>query len=599
MQKKIINRKKFTLDIDKIYKNDFNLIRTIAQTKKMRHNNKSLEVRKNNLKELITEINNEYKLNNNNISSRKNLNENNSNFITEYEMFNKKSNRKETKDIFKDLIKLYKSKGYRIPNFSINKHNLFKINPLLESNIDIISNGLLENQISQKKDDSEKILQYLKKIGIILSEKMSSSDGNLQKSLMKKFNLPKYKVNFNEEDTVENLKKTIEIITKLINNNALSKLDHKNRRIKNISRQNSYISVNYNSNKRVYLLNKENKEVSRRPSQNSNRVIKNGTFKENKNLLQETRNSNNSSLSNNSLKSNNNFNKKLSNDKSSESIYKIFNFSNYINSNPGINFPKTPKVLNIPVIKFLKNNDKNELDGRNKTSIDKNQILNLANSLSCKQNNILNINGSNSLKSTTHNIFNYKSQKTKNTKLKINLGTTPKNKNKRYPFFIKTQSNNESNNNSIYSEELLLDLKSPRDINNNNSIKDKLKNDSYNNNYPYTNKNEFINFAFNRFTKKNMNDAEKYIKNYLNKVKGYDNEKVDNFVKGIYDKNIKNNIKELEKHVKENDLYSKSERLYLNTQSFKRIKPILNSMGERDKTIQRLEKILTDAVSNK
>ena len=96
-----------------------------------------------------------------------------------------------------------------------------------------------------------------------------------------------------------------------------------------------------------------------------------------------------------------------------------------------------------------------------------------------------------------------------------------------------------------------------------------------------------------------MNDAEKYIKNYLNKVKGYDNEKVDNFVKGIYDKNIKNNIKELEKHVKENDLYSKSERLYLNTQSFKRIKPILNSMGERDKTIQRLEKILTDAVSNK
>ena len=326
MQKKIINRKKFTLDIDKIYKNDFNLIRTIAQTKKMRHNNKSLEVRKNNLKELITEINNEYKLNNNNISSRKNLNENNSNFITEYEMFNKKSNRKETKDIFKDLIKLYKSKGYRIPNFSINKHNLFKINPLLESNIDIISNGLLENQISQKKDDSEKILQYLKKIGIILSEKMSSSDGNLQKSLMKKFNLPKYKVNFNEEDTVENLKKTIEIITKLINNNALSKLDHKNRRIKNISRQNSYISVNYNSNKRVYLLNKENKEVSRRPSQNSNRVIKNGTFKENKNLLQETRNSNNSSLSNNSLKSNNNFNKKLSNYKSSESIYKIFNF---------------------------------------------------------------------------------------------------------------------------------------------------------------------------------------------------------------------------------------------------------------------------------
>ena len=101
MKNKIISAKKLTLDIDKIYKNDFNLIKIIAQTKKMRHNNKTLEAHKNNLKELMTEINSEYILNNN--TSRKNLSENNNNFHNEYELFNKRASKKETKVIFKDL----------------------------------------------------------------------------------------------------------------------------------------------------------------------------------------------------------------------------------------------------------------------------------------------------------------------------------------------------------------------------------------------------------------------------------------------------------------------------------------------------------------
>ena len=106
MKKKIIKAKKLTLDIDKIYKNDFNLIKIMAQTKKMRNNNKTLEARKNNLKELMMEINNEYELNKN--PSRKILKENNDTFKNEYDLFNKRTNKKETKTIFKELVKLYK-----------------------------------------------------------------------------------------------------------------------------------------------------------------------------------------------------------------------------------------------------------------------------------------------------------------------------------------------------------------------------------------------------------------------------------------------------------------------------------------------------------
>ena len=595
MSKKLIDAKKFTLDIDKIYKNDFNLIKIIAQTKKMRHNNKTLEVRKNNLKELMIEINNEYQLNSN--PTRRSLHDSNTNFHNEYELFNKRTNKKDTKIIFKDLVKLYKSKGYRIPNFSIKNHNLFKINPLLEANTDMISNGLLENQMSKKTDDSEKIIKYLKKLGIILSGKMSN-DSNLQKNLMKKFNLPKFKVIINDEDSVEDLKKKIEILTNLINTNALAKLDEKKKKkYKNISRQNSYASMNYNPNKR-YLLNKEKHPTSRRPSNYNNRVLKMRTNREKPkdfNFFQERKNSNESSMSNVSYTSNNFQMKKCSRDKSSESLSKGYNFTNYAGG-AILALSKTPKGINIPVIDFNKIK-KRDSNGSIMSIYENRQNINLPNNLSCKYNNILSMNNINSSKNNNKIVY-YNSNTSNNAHFGINLKQSQKGQNNRYPFFIKTQSNNESNN-SNFSDEFFIDGKSPRDVNKIFfTLKDgKKKDDSVQ--YPYTSRNEFIHFAFNKFQKRNISNAEKYIKNYLNKVKGYDNEKIEIFVNDIYDKNIKNNIKELEKQITDNDLYSKTERLYLNSHLIKRIRPLLSTMGERDKMIHRLEKNLTDAVANK
>jgi hypothetical protein len=244
MKKKKINYKKLTLDVENLYKNDFNLQKTIAQTNKVRHNNKSLEIRKNKLKELVTEINNEYQLNRD--PSKKILHDDNINFHNEYELFNKTTNKKDTKIIFKDLVKLYNLKGYRIPNFSINDHNLFKINALLETNTDLISNGFLEQQISKKRDaGSDKIIKYLKKLGFILSAKMSN-DANLQKMLTKKFKMPKFKVFINDEDKVKDLKEKIEILNKLINLIELEELDEQTRNHGSNSKKNSFSYNNYN-----------------------------------------------------------------------------------------------------------------------------------------------------------------------------------------------------------------------------------------------------------------------------------------------------------------------------------------------------------------
>ena len=132
MKKKEINKNRMNVNIENVYENDYKLMKIISQTKEMRHNNHSLTERKNNLKDLMEKINDEYEINNDEIG--KNLHLSNETFHNEYKLFNKRKTKKDTKIIFKDLVKLYKSRGYRIPNFSINEHNLFKLNPLLEEN---------------------------------------------------------------------------------------------------------------------------------------------------------------------------------------------------------------------------------------------------------------------------------------------------------------------------------------------------------------------------------------------------------------------------------------------------------------------------------
>ena len=559
MKKRSINNpKKFTLDIDKMYKNDFNLQKTIAQTKKVRNNNKALEARKNKLKELVIEINNEYE--NNRTPSKRNLHDSNNNFHNEYQLFNKTTNKKDTKEIFRDLVKKYKSKGYRIPNFSKNDHNIFKINPLLETNTEMISNGLLEQQISKKKNsDSDKIMKYLKKLGLILSCKMSKDSLKQRKNLMKKFSMPKFKVILNEEDSIKNLKKSIKILTNLINSNELVHLDEKRKKkYVSFSRKNSNSSINYNSNKKIYLSNKNKSKGFDR--------------------FQDRRKSNRSTTSNASLMNKN----KTPNG----NLYNGFNFTSYAGA-AGVFLPNTSKKIS-------------KTGNSNKNYDSKCSSRSIMTSYDNKKKYNKNI--------KFQKIFIEKSSFSSTNQLKLSIDPIRKRQNNRHPFFIKTQSHNDSYSNNYndindISEELILDLKSPRsptdDLKTNSSFKDndKKKNDS--NNYPYTSRNEFVNFFFNRLKRKNKENSEDCIKNYLNKVKGFDKEQTESFVNNIYKKNIRNSIRELEKQIAENDLYYKTERLYLNCHQIKRIKPLLNTMGERDKMIFRLEKNLTNAVSNK
>ena len=137
--------------------------------------------------------------------------------------------------------------------------------------------------------------------------------------------MPKIRAVLNDEDTIENLKKKIELLKELINSNALAQLEEYNKRKyrHSVSRQNSFFSMKYNNK------NKSRKSTSRRPSNYNCRVLTIGTNRENKNLNYEPRRkqSTESSFSNTCYLSNNLQKKKAGKDKSSVCLNK-FNLTN-------------------------------------------------------------------------------------------------------------------------------------------------------------------------------------------------------------------------------------------------------------------------------
>ena len=551
MKKKEINKKKLFIDLEKQYEDDYKLMQVMSQTKEVRHNTTSLTKSTNTLKNLMIKIHDEQEQRNN--KTGKALHLSNEAFKNEYNMFNKRKNKKDTKTVFKELVKLYKLKGYRIPNFSINEHNLFKINPLLEANTEAISNGFIANQILKKNNASEKTVNYLKKLGGLLSEKLTNEN---IKNDFKKINIAKFK-NINEEDSVEELKKQIEILLNLINTNALDKLDEPKKTFyKSNSRQNSFRSYKYKSSKKLISLTNKKYTISRRNSPMSNKKV---------NKFYERKMSTESSVTSGSYY----HKKKSQNRKISQKISNILNFNINI---PGEKSTKTPKDIKIPILNLNKINKKNEenileLSSRNNNNITPKKIK----FSSEKINNIF-INELKSLKTPRKNKITWTRKTIK--EMEENLLPIPSNGRHRHLSTVK----NFFNNDSSISDEYNISTSKRKSI------------------YPYTSRNEFIDYTYNKLTKKGFDNCENYVKTYLNKVKGFNDEKINNFFKSIYERNIKNNLDDLENKITENDIYYKTERLYLSNHLIKRIFPTLKSMNEKDKLILKLEKNLAHSI---
>ena len=525
-QKLFKNRKK--INLEKKFNTDNYLIRTISRTKKTLSDLSSKEL-ENNLEYVLKKIFREGKLLND--PTIKAISKENNSFKSEYIRLMERS-QNSTLITFHDLIKLYKNKGYKIPNLN-SEHNLFRVNPLIEGNTNKISHYFLTQQSVKTKKDIllSKSLLFLFKLNGLIGKNNNNNDNKKirKKSVQKNSAILSKKINHNEKK--ENLKKSIKRIKNLIN-------DYLNFERKE-SQENNICNSNINSlsvNSKFQKFEKSSKILDY--NNLTSRNAANNTL----NTLSLTERNNNYNDSLRSLEQKNYL--KFDNSPKSNILDKSKEIKNYVQ------FKKINELVNTK-------NENNSVKSFKYYS-DKKKY---------KNEGIYNNNFEDRNKRIKRNLNLKKFSQTMNFK---NLCRLEKRTKKNVPLFIRTQTN-EKNNNKYYNFE-------PRNRN-------------YFYSPSFSNKTEFFNFANNRLKRGKFDDIDVYVKKYLNEVECRSNDET-NFIISKYNyKNLKNNLNEIEKFIQKSELDRKTERIYLNNFISRRIANSLKSMKEKENQLSRLNKI--------
>lgn len=92
------------------------------------------------------------------------------------------------------------------------------------------------------------------------------------------------------------------------------------------------------------------------------------------------------------------------------------------------------------------------------------------------------------------------------------------------------------------------------------------------------------------FLGNNNKDTLNILKQYLQKIKNYSNEELNNIWEAETKANLLNNVIKIKDIIKKGKIKEKSEKIYLNNSLIQRIKPKLQKMIDTDRTIQNFEK---------
>lgn len=520
--KKLI-KKRANLNLEKIYQNDNYLIQTLKRTKRV-----TLEVPvetfESNLERILKKIYKEIKLLKDPLIEE---------IITENNKFKNDYNillenfQNSTSKTFYELINLYKNKGYKIPSLNY-KHNIFRINPLIEENTNkIMFYFLTQKSVKSKKEILLiKSLVFLNKLNRLISK---INNKNKKKERRKSIDLLN-QINEmdNNKENIESLKKYIKAIIDLIN--SISNLDSidvsKNNQIKAESK---IKIVNFND-----------------------KILRKSTIKD-----VTSRNKNNHLF-----------------------LYSIINNKDNHRKSQRLNtydaFPELDKsyILDNNTIK------RGESDKKIKTIVNKNEIDIF---------NKVNMN-LNSEKKEIHKIlykFNFENRNknlninphnTKYSKTITNFYKSTKKGTESHPFFIRTQTNEKNyllNNNNFDNKKRNLEEKSR----------------NYTNSLPFVNKTEFFNFAYKRLKKGNFYDIDKYVKKYLNEIEFKTNEEIDLTLSKFDYKKFKNNLNDLDSYIRKVEVDKKIEKIYFHNFISKRIIQSLENMREKEAQINKFNMI--------
>ena len=624
---KEIKNKTTKINFEKEYEDDNYLIQTLKRTIKCKTDKKILDFEEN-IKNLLSYIYKKIQLQED--PNIKKIKLENDDFQKEYHSISENF-QKTSKSIFKDLIRQYNLRGYKLPNFTY-EHNLFKINALIEENNDKLELILREDKKNKDKNKNKdkkeskalKTMNYLKKLNFLLNLLLSKDENTTKK--IARFSKPKIEINAKKKQSIIELKENIEKLKLFIKNSEVMNNERK-RNEKMFRRKTSFLS---SQNVKSFKLIKPLVSSDEYSGLNANIINKTQTESggpgtssgagEKKSdpiniipVRQESNKSVYSNLSVNSLKEVKSIENKIGQE---DTLY-----STPFDNNKHY-FTKTSKQLmklrGINVnINNTKENIKNEINPiNNKTiNLEENVItpINIktrySNTFSNYKNNQINTFNSKNLNTNPKKLrislkknFNpnndyYANKRSYNIKTSKNLNIfflktfsnlkTPKNKT---TFFVKTQTldkRNKSRNNNIFLNT------------NSNTIKYDLNLKTQNNffNTHFKTQDDYLNNAYKRLKKGNYDNLEKLIRKYLKDIKHLEQDEEDFMISHYNYKNLKSNLVELSTQIEKKDTGKKTERIYFSNHLAKRVIPLLKSMKEKENNINRFEKVISSGVN--
>ena len=529
---KILSKKKKDINLEKLFENDNYLVQTLKRTKRVLLENPA-EHLETNLDNALQTINKNITLLND--PEIKEYNSENNLFEKNYTDFLKTSENSNTIS-FNDIITHYLNSGYKLPNLDF-EHNLFKINPLIEENLNKMTNHFItqnKEKLTQDKIISLKSMMYLNKLNRLIFFFFFKKRESMFKALN---NTQMRQKRIEEKEEIKKLKEDNENIKRLIY--KLSIEDKK--------KKNQYSHLYRNSQQFFSSFKKLNSFKEHPLLQKTSSNKDNKDLKDSKLQTETTKNITTNSESNNIPPNDNNDN--INSDICKTENIKTNNkqIRDYIESK-------------IPKHKII---DRNE---RVSFSSGVNMKYHLNNKALIPLGIKTDINFYGKKK------FSYKNKLYGKNKDKEDLGlfarTQVKEKrfNKYNPLYRKRNCESRNNSNNIYSN-------------------------------PFSNKTEFFDFTYRRLKRGNFEDINALVKRYLNEIEGRTKKEIELILSKYDYKNFKVNLKELEINIHKNEIDRKTEKIYLNNFISKRVAKPLEAMRKNEEQISRLNKIIS-AIGN-
>lgn len=513
------------------------------------------------------------------------------NFYKDYKKFSDKCFK--TTNLVDNIAERYQEKGYNILNLN---YEFYKINPLLDSNVNKLFISYLFNKSGEKFNydkiyRKDKRVNYMKKLKNIISpEKNVEEKQKLYKPKKIKKKNKKYSLltNNGRKSKYFSTEKSLFIDNKSHKNNKEEENKNKSSNSINIVHYFDKKKYAYDNQNNYNLFNK-NTENKIKSSKNLNIIIPD--IKTKRNSGKHDSNENNLKIRTGlflNITSERNQKKYSSNNLTLLSL-------NYNSNNNISNTTKTNTQMFLNTEKIADNKTKEYILDTPKV-IDKNKLyINQKNISSYNTNpysssnkedtfglykNIPNTKTKNSLKSFKIKEFsvNSKSDKISASSKKLiiteyNNKNIFTNKNFRYSYTI-----NKKEDENFKAENLFKDASI--------SSENKKQIDSHK-------KEEDINQIYKQLKAGKCKNIEDKMKNYLFKTKKLDKREIDFILKKYEYKNIKSNFSELKKFISEKKISKKIERIYLNNHDYNRIEPLMNIMNNNDYKICKLESQIT------